>query len=168
MMAHPLRGLYCTLVGIHLHIFTLYCYSKDKHSTAAKAHGREVQKLLGKVDPHLAELASKSEPKLPATNDSALKSATTAPGLSKKRKAESSNSDLSVPKKKHVHGSLEKTLTLSQREQKGLDVLGVHLEECGGKSYLAVFTLTHSLPILFFLEVFKCSVLTLILQCYYL
>jgi len=113
-------------------VYTWHILSKDKHSTAAKAHGREVQKLLGKVDPHLAELASKSEPKLPATNDSALKSATTAPGLSKKRKAESSNSDLSVPKKKHVHGSLEKTLTLSQREQKGLDVLGVHLEECGG------------------------------------
>lgn len=118
-------GLSLTPIGIRPSNSTnLYSGRKSK---LAKRHLKEVGTLLGKIDPHLTELANES---IPETNP---KSPITPP-----RKRKGSNlDDAHIPKKKITNSHNDRSgpvSTLSQREDRAMKNLIKHILDSGGMS----------------------------------
>uniref|UniRef100_A0A7S4VAH9 DDT domain-containing protein n=1 Tax=Ditylum brightwellii TaxID=49249 RepID=A0A7S4VAH9_9STRA len=102
-------------------VYNRHILRKGEHAGKARNHLEEVCRQLSKVDAKLGELAMKSTP---------------PPDHDKKRK-QSDKGEVHIPKKKHVANrhsiNNTETLTLSQRETKAMEALGIYIEECGGE-----------------------------------
>uniref|UniRef100_A0A7S4JIP1 DDT domain-containing protein n=1 Tax=Odontella aurita TaxID=265563 RepID=A0A7S4JIP1_9STRA len=111
-------------------IYNRHIASKGKYAGAAKRHLEQVKALLAKIDTNLADMAARSVP----LDDSV--------SITKKRKhAAAGNSDVNnhIPKKKHHHHSdrdipspAGESMTISQRERRGVELLRKYLEDVGG------------------------------------
>jgi len=108
-------------------VYNRFIVSGKKKKLAQK-HLNEVCAMLAKIDQSLQDIASKSKPEnIPTDNKSP-----------KKRKAAELNSSTAhIPKKKNASStsrssSREESLTLSQREERGMANLSKHVVDCGG------------------------------------
>lgn len=95
-----------------------------RRTKLAKRHLKEVGELLGKIDPHLTELANNTIP-------GKIEESTNTP---KKRKGGALDDPQHVPKKKNTQShDRNETLTLSQREDKAMKNLIAHILDVGGE-----------------------------------
>lgn len=109
-------------------IYNRHIASKGKQAGAASRHLEHVMALLSKIDPHLAEVASQSVP-----SDASA-------GNSKKRKHAAAGSSIGgnhIPKKKHhpdrdAPSPVNESMTITQREKRGMELLRNYLEDVGG------------------------------------
>jgi len=96
-----------------------------RRTKLAKQHLKEVGELLLTIDPNLAELAKNSKP---------ISSSTTTASPKKRKVGDLDANSLHVPKKKNARShDRNEAPTLSQREEKAMNNLIKHVEECGGK-----------------------------------
>ena len=101
-------------------------FSKGKYSSIAKTHLDLVVGHLTKIDSNLGNLASKSKP-----GDARGTSKKNSSEGNKKRKSKAKESSDSSPKKKTKPGN-NSSLTLSQREERAMEVLATYIEDRGG------------------------------------
>jgi len=116
------------LIGYTLLTHRNLNFSKGKHSSIAKTHLDLVVGHLTKIDSNLGNLASKSKPGDARTNGTSKKNSSEG---NKKRKSKAKESSDSSPKKKAKPGN-NSSLTLSQREERAMEVLATYIEDRGG------------------------------------
>ena len=102
--------------------------------------------FFSKIDPILGDIVLKSKP----SDATSTSNDATSNQSSKRKLSELDETQGNSSKKKANVGSNNGHLTLSQREQKGIDSLASYLEERGGKSTLLV--VTSLLSLLFFIR----------------
>ena len=108
---------------------SLNLFLSGKKAKLAKKHLDEVCALLEKVDVSLKDIAYKSIPEIRSETE-------------KKRKATEDRSKVAKKKKSETNLSIDK-MTLSQREERGMEQLTAYLVECGGMSTVFLLFKTH-------------------------
>lgn len=131
---HRISNLH--LQPMTLHIFSLlhlnfsYDYiRKGKHASTAKEHLDKIVGFFSKIDPILGDIVLKSKP----PNEVSTSNDATSIHAAKRKSSEVDESQGMSPKKKANVESSNGTMTLSQREKRGIESLATYLEERGGK-----------------------------------
>ena len=102
---------------------------QGKHASTAKEHLDKVVDFFSKIDPILGDLVLKSKP---SENDISSNDATVTHSGKRKWSDAEESSHNGHAKKKANTGSNGSSLTLSQREKRGMENLATYLEERGG------------------------------------
>eukprot|EP00804_Cyclotella_cryptica_P003333 CCRYP_012832-RA/>CCRYP_012832-RA protein AED:0.04 eAED:0.04 QI:150/1/1/1/1/1/3/177/1597 len=111
-------------------VYNGHLMRKGKHATTAQAHLEKVVDFFSKIDPILGDIVLKSKP-----SENELYSSDATKNHTGKRKSSEvlDESQNSSPKKKVHVGNSNGSLTLSQREKRGIESLATYLEERGGE-----------------------------------
>ena len=127
LISYPLS--FCYIVNIPT-------FRNGKHASTAKEHLDKVVDFFSKIDPILGDLVLKSKPSEddPTHNSSSNDAAAAHSGKRKSSDAEESSHNGHAKKKANVGSN--GSLTLSQREKRGMDNLTAFLEERGGKRFI--------------------------------
>jgi hypothetical protein len=112
-------------------MFSTSLHRKGKHASIAKEHLEKVVGFFSKIDPILGDIVLKSKP----SDNASSSNDANGSHVAKRKSSDVDESQGSSPKKKvNVGSSNNGSMTLSQREKKGIETLAAYLEERGGMS----------------------------------